>query len=1622
MDSRLEEYLLKHKLVAPDVLERAVERHNLTGAALDTVLLESGSLSEEALHEALCKVEGLPVVNLSSLEKKDKYALRAFPRRVAEKYNIVPFRLRARDLYVLTAYPVDTGLLKEIGYLLTMTLHPVVVPEVRIHTAMAAYYETPMPPRFASLLKKLELAKLQAETALPGLSQDHDSREEREDPDRPDIPTDRPKTNPRIRYDSVDTNPRAQLDIVAKQADSTAQVEEKRAAAITNELAAITGKPARGRSSEQRRVEPAPVPVEEAAPNAFPPEPPIRMVSRPMLKLVEPETAPPDPDAPKRITSKYGIEAVSRRMESFPGGQQEGAKTLDASPAGAQPGVQSATAADVMFEPPEELLGPPPTHEAHTSVQPPDAEEDAGRLMAAVRETGHDSSPDAMTRLDAPPAAQVEKMAPADDSGNELAALVNAAPSIPDTTVSHPPRVFRVEEAPVLVQEAVVEPAPEDDRTILSLTAGMETPPSPQPPPAPEEFAASPEAPGETKAEVPAESGEEEIPESGTTVMVHSQAAVSTPFVQDALPAGQMPPEMVPAKGPVLEPPSAEAGFVSFRPLSAQWWAIEPLVVMPGETRGQLPESPRRPTSGMRPGVKPTTGPNSPVILDEDSLPDINAAELKSGARTAESAAADAVLAARDAEKVAASEIYPLLQAIEETPGAINRDSLLSNTQVKALPKQISESGPAPNLDAAFEHMLEPPSAAESSPGGETAEEPNAGTVEAVVEEVGGAGEEESGEIFALEEVSAVPETPHPPGGEKPEPPIQDFEQAAAEEDRMEQEVPPEPPSPMEIAAEELKQESVLVSVGETAPLPEPPQAPVTARMPFDLFMAPGSPVEPYSRPGIIDVLREQTSDSGDEGQPHRTPDTDPGMKPAPESSVDESGLDELTPDLLEEEEEQERVEQFRSIADEILDELGPLDLVGLSTPGSRETPAHAAAAATPAGGLTAAPPAVEGPDLAAEPEPSAMTMPVTESMVVEETGGPPAPAFEGLPTQPDPMRISTSIEVSESDIVSDEEAADPSTAQAIREAARPPSQTGVEDNFLDLMEADQLPAAKVVRPAPPDSGSDIGEISFAGAEGPEMQRRLASLERLEIPTFDETGGGAEPERPVSAVFSNLLARETEAEKRQARRAERAQKVDWTLHQAIDLLAAAKDRDDVVNIAMRYCARFGGNVVMLLHTSAGDLLGWEAALSMGDSSAVESLDLHLDSPSFFRTAIAGQSHYLGPPDKGSIAARFYETLGVQPPVNLLLLPVKVAHRVVALLYVDNGPTPMGSFAVTSLIVFATQVGRALERIIRWRKKNRSISGESIPGIDSLPGLSEQERMLTPGERAELEDIRQRFSRLQGLSAPRNDPDYAILVERKGQTIEALMDGFPGPLRFPEGVSSPLGIENLREHGLLLSLLIDIGPSAVEYILRMHRSPDVLTRFYAAFLFTEILDPRAITPLARLLFDPGPTVRMAAREALMRHQVLPEFRHAIEYLQGEALSENPLRRKLACQALARFRDTTAIDLLIQRLGDPHPDVPPAAREALIELTRHDFGLDIQAWIKWRDENRAVHRVHWLIDALSSTSPQLRQLADTELRRIVPHGFGFNAMGRPDERVESITQWESWWEHEGRQRFR
>jgi hypothetical protein len=220
------------------------------------------------------------------------------------------------------------------------------------------------------------------------------------------------------------------------------------------------------------------------------------------------------------------------------------------------------------------------------------------------------------------------------------------------------------------------------------------------------------------------------------------------------------------------------------------------------------------------------------------------------------------------------------------------------------------------------------------------------------------------------------------------------------------------------------------------------------------------------------------------------------------------------------------------------------------------------------------------------------------------------------------------------------------------------------------------------------------------------------------------------------------------------------------------------------------------------------------------------------------------------------------------------------------------------------------------------------------------------------------------------------------------------------------------------HGPLIRTAILLGGDFVPHLVDLfdHPSPDV--RFYAAFVFQELRDSRAMRPLSELAFDTSGDVRVISMRVLETYSRQPGFGDAVRVVRAQLDSTNRTRQLYAARAVGTLRDIAAIPRLVDMLSSRDRFVQEAALESLCSITGQQLGLKPHRWKTWYAENEHRHRIEWIIESLRHRDVPVRRWAADELTRVTGHREPFSAMGDKRTRDIAVEAWTEWWQQRGR----
>jgi len=142
--------------------------------------------------------------------------------------------------------------------------------------------------------------------------------------------------------------------------------------------------------------------------------------------------------------------------------------------------------------------------------------------------------------------------------------------------------------------------------------------------------------------------------------------------------------------------------------------------------------------------------------------------------------------------------------------------------------------------------------------------------------------------------------------------------------------------------------------------------------------------------------------------------------------------------------------------------------------------------------------------------------------------------------------------------------------------------------------------------------------------------------------------------------------------------------------------------------------------------------------------------------------------------------------------------------------------------------------------------------------------------------------------------------------------------------------------------------------------------------------------------------------------------------AEELIAALIAASDPLDLVRAIRALGLHKAERAVPLLIERLAHTDRTVASAAHAALVSITGQDRGLRVRGWRSWWSKAGDRDRVEWLLEALASSSAELRLCASDELRALTGMYFGYHFDLPARDREEARRRWADWWRTVGRPR--
>jgi HEAT repeat protein len=498
-----------------------------------------------------------------------------------------------------------------------------------------------------------------------------------------------------------------------------------------------------------------------------------------------------------------------------------------------------------------------------------------------------------------------------------------------------------------------------------------------------------------------------------------------------------------------------------------------------------------------------------------------------------------------------------------------------------------------------------------------------------------------------------------------------------------------------------------------------------------------------------------------------------------------------------------------------------------------------------------------------------------------------------------------------------------------------------------------------------------------------------------------------------------------------------------TLDEGLRALQAAEDRDAIFVTLCRIArARFPFSSLFTVQNERAT-----ARVGLADTwvprDVIDMTSVPLDVPSSFRATIVGRTPYLGLLDDDPPTSQAMAMLGRRHQLRGALLPVVMRDRTVALIQVDDNGRAIDVAELADLVTAVAAAASAFQRLILRAKAGKMAKAPSVPAPRAhaqeapVAALGGEERKTDlrkrapahfdaeetdPGHRRVMRDPRAAEDAIAALDEIlRGGAGAAPAIERLvalgPEGARALAQRLPGPLSLERHAVDRQAPLPLAEHGPLLRLVPRFGEAIVPHLVARLSDASLDVRYYATMCLGEVRLAAAIAPLGARLFDLDPAVRAAAASALGRYEPGPDLRALVESLRSELLSPDAARQRHAAEAVGELRDAISVPRLIELVKHREPDVVEAARRALLQITKQDFGNSRWRWRSWWDRNREVPRLEWLLAGLDHREAEVRTSASEELAVVSTDHFGFHRdLPRP-EREEARQKWLAWYKQSG-----
>ncbi len=151
---RLQEILIKNKLISEDDLKLALQVQKEHGGKLSDCLVKLNLIDEKDLLIALSEGLGFPPISLARF-KIEPEVLKLIPKELAKHYQIIPVAKMGKSLTVAMADPLNIFAIDDVKNLTGYEINPIIAQQREILSTIEQYYEEPATQVIDDIIKDI---------------------------------------------------------------------------------------------------------------------------------------------------------------------------------------------------------------------------------------------------------------------------------------------------------------------------------------------------------------------------------------------------------------------------------------------------------------------------------------------------------------------------------------------------------------------------------------------------------------------------------------------------------------------------------------------------------------------------------------------------------------------------------------------------------------------------------------------------------------------------------------------------------------------------------------------------------------------------------------------------------------------------------------------------------------------------------------------------------------------------------------------------------------------------------------------------------------------------------------------------------------------------------------------------------------------------------------------------------------------------------------------------------------------------------------------------------------------------------------------------------------------------